>query len=229
MIFLRKNLLNSGLQSGSADDGITLIDNYKARVFTCVCVICCTRIALGIHHSYFRDVPCSRRCCSGRVSSSTDFRHSTLVIEILWGPIIDRYQFEGLGKRRPWILIAQTGMILILASMFFIPNPSENVNYVAYMFFIYNIFTSLQDVSTDALAVDILRSNEFEKVNSYMFTSKSVGAVIGGAGLGTIIGIVGIKGAILLQIPILVLIMMVPLFMTERPGERRFPWEEKAL
>ena len=127
------------------------------------------------------------------------------------------------------VLIAQTGMILILASMFFIPNPSENVNYVAYMFFIYNIFTSLQDVSTDALAVDILRSNEFEKVNSYMFTSKSVGAVIGGAGLGTIIGIVGIKGAILLQIPILVLIMMVPLFMTERPGERRFPWEEKSI
>ena len=63
-------------------------------------------------------------------------------------------------------------------------------------------------------------------VNGYMFTAKSVGGMIGGAGLGTIIGFVGIKGAILLQIPILVIIMMVPLFMTERPGEKLFPWSE---
>ena len=50
--------------------------------------------------------------------------------------------------------------------------------------------------------------------------------MIGGAGLGTIIGFVGIKGAILLQIPILLLIMLAPLFMTERPGEIRFPWQK---
>ena len=59
-----------------------------------------------------------------------------------------------------------------------------------------------------------------------MFTAKSLGGIVGGAGLGTIIGIVGIKGAFLIQIPILVLIMMVPLFMRERPGEKRFPWDE---
>ena len=88
------------------------------------------------------------------------------------------------------------------------------------------MFTALQDVSTDALAVDVLQPHEFERVNSYMFTAKSLGGVIGGAGLGTIIGIVGIKGAFLIQIPILVIIMMVPFFMRERPGDKRFPWEE---
>ena len=88
------------------------------------------------------------------------------------------------------------------------------------------MFTALQDVSTDALAVDVLQSHEFERVNSYMFTAKSLGGVIGGAGLGPIIGIVGIRGAFLIQIPILVVIMMVPLFMRERPGEKRFPWDE---
>ncbi len=69
-------------------------------------------------------------------------------------------------------------------------------------------------------------SEAIEKVNSYMFSSKLVGGMIGGAGLGTIIGFVGIKGAILLQIPVLLLIMMVPLFMTERPGDIRFPWNK---
>ena len=90
------------------------------------------------------------------------------------------------------------------------------------LFFVYNVFTALQDVSTDALAVDVLQPHEFERVNSYMFTAKSLGGIVGGAGLGTIIGIVGIGGAFLIQIPILVLIMMVPLFMRERPGEKRF-------
>ena len=133
-----------------------------------------------------------------------------------------------MGKRRPWILIAQTGMIVVLSSMLLIPNMSSNVTLVGIMFLVYNIFTALQDVSTDALAVDILEPHEFEKVNSYMFTSKAVGGIIGGAGLGTIIGFVGIKGAIVLQIPILVAIMLVPLFMTERPGEKLFPWSESS-
>jgi PAT family beta-lactamase induction signal transducer AmpG len=96
------------------------------------------------------------------------------------------------------------------------------------MFLIYNIFTSLQDVSTDALAVDILKPHEMEKVNSYMFTSKTIGGMIGGAGLGTIIGKIGITGAILLQIPILLVIMLVPLFMRERPGEKLFPWDKEV-
>ena len=150
-------------------------------------------------------------------------------VKFLWGPVIDRFQFPEMGKRRPWILIAQSGMILVLSAMLLIPNMSANVNLVGIMFLIYNVFTALQDVSTDALAVDVLESHEFEKVNSYMFTSKAIGGIIGGAGLGTIISFTGIKGAIVLQIPILVVIMLVPLFMTERPGEKLYPWSESTV
>ena len=105
-------------------------------------------------------------------------------VKFLWGPVIDRFQFPDMGRRRPWILLAQSGMIVVLASMMLIPNPEENVLTMAWMFLVYNIFTSLQDVSTDALAVDVLQPHEMEKVNSYMFTAKSVGGIIGGAGLG---------------------------------------------
>ena len=146
--------------------------------------------------------------------------------KFLWGPIIDFFQVPELGRRRPWILIAQTGMITLLITMLMVPNLVENIPLLGLLFFFYNVFTALQDVSTDALAVDVLQSHEFERVNSYMFTAKSLGGVIGGAGLGTIIGTVGIRGAFLIQIPILVLIMMVPLFMRERPGEKRFPWDD---
>ena len=92
-------------------------------------------------------------------------------------------------------------MIVVLSSMLLIPNMSSNVTVVGVMFLVYNIFTALQDVSTDALAVDVLEPHEFEKVNSYMFTSKAVGGIIGGAGLGTIIGFVGIKGQLFSKFP----------------------------
>jgi PAT family beta-lactamase induction signal transducer AmpG len=213
---------------GSDSDGKTLVDNYRARVLT----LCALYVAQGIPWGFITVTFVTFLAVEGVAAKELAFLLTlgTLPwsLKFLWGPVIDRFQYRQLGRRRPWILIAQTGMILILSSMLFIPNPASNVQLVAVMFLIYNIFTSLQDVSTDALAVDILKPHEMEKVNSYMFTSKTIGGMIGGAGLGTIIGKIGITGAILLQIPILLVIMLVPLFMRERPGEKLFPWDKEV-
>ena len=210
----------------STSDGKTLIDSYRARVLT----LCALYVAQGIPWGFITVTFVTYLAVKGVAAAELAFLLTlgTLPwsLKFLWGPVIDRIQFRKMGRRRPWILIAQTGMIVVLSSMLLIPNPASDLTLIASMFLVYNIFTSLQDVSTDALAVDVLKPHELEKVNSYMFTAKSVGGIIGGAGLGTIIGFVGIKGAILLQIPILVIIMMVPLFMTERPGEKLFPWSE---
>lgn len=212
----------------SSSEGKTLVESYRARVLT----LCALYVAQGIPWGFITVTFVTYLAVEGVAAGQLAFLLTlgTLPwsVKFLWGPIIDRFQFPEMGKRRPWILIAQSGMIIVLSSMLLIPNMSSNVTVVGMMFLVYNIFTALQDVSTDALAVDVLEPHEFEKVNSYMFTSKAVGGIIGGAGLGTIIGFVGIKGAIVLQIPILVVIMLVPLFMTERPGEKLYPWSEST-
>ncbi len=212
----------------SSSEGKTLVESYRARVLT----LCALYVAQGIPWGFITVTFVTYLAVEGVAAGQLAFLLTlgTLPwsVKFLWGPIIDRFQFPEMGKRRPWILIAQSGMIVVLSSMLLIPNMSSNVTIVGVMFLVYNIFTALQDVSTDALAVDVLEPHEFEKVNSYMFTSKAVGGIIGGAGLGTIIGFVGIKGAIVLQIPILVVIMLVPLFMTERPGENLYPWSEST-
>ena len=214
--------------TSSSEEGKTLVESYRARVLT----LCALYVAQGIPWGFITVTFVTYLAVEGVAAGQLAFLLTlgTLPwsVKFLWGPIIDRYQFPEMGKRRPWILIAQNGMILVLSSMLLIPNMSSNVTVVGVMFLVYNVFTALQDVSTDALAVDVLEPHEFEKVNSYMFTSKAVGGIIGGAGLGTIIGFVGIKGAIVLQIPILVVIMLVPLFMTERPGEKLYPWSEST-
>ena len=212
----------------SKGDGKTLVESYQARVLT----LCALYVAQGIPWGFitvtFVTYLAVEGVAAGQLAFLLTLGTFPWSVKFIWGPVIDRFQFPEMGKRRPWILIAQSGMIIVLSSMLLIPNMASNVTLVGVMFLVYNVFTALQDVSTDALAVDVLQPHEFEKVNSYMFTSKAVGGIIGGAGLGTIIGIVGIKGAIVLQIPILVVIMLVPLFMTERPGEKLYPWSESV-
>lgn len=209
-------------------EGKTLEDSYRARVLT----LCALYVAQGIPWGFitvtFVTFLAGEGVGAGELALLLTLGTLPWSLKFLWGPVIDRFQYPKMGRRRPWVLVAQLGMIISLSAMLLIPDPTSDLTLIASMFLIYNIFTSLQDVSTDALAVDVLKPHELEKVNSYMFTAKAVGGIIGGAGLGTIIGFVGIKGAIFLQIPILVIIMLVPLFMTERPGEKRFPWSEDS-
>ena len=208
-------------------EGKTLVDSYNARVFT----LCALYVAQGIPWGFMTVTFVTYLAAEGVAAKDLALLLTlgTLPwsLKFLWGPVIDRYQYPPMGRRRPWILLAQSGMILTLILLSFIASAESDIQVIAAMFLVYNIFTSLQDVSTDALAVDVLKTHELEKVNSYMFTSKAVGGMIGGAGLGMIISYTGIKGALVMQIPILLVIMMVPLFMRERPGEKLFPWSEE--
>ena len=216
------------LDDNGGEEGKTLVESYSARVFT----LCALYVAQGIPWGFITVTFVTYLAAEGFAAKDLAMLLTlgTLPwsVKFLWGPIIDRYQYRPMGRRRPWILIAQTGMIMLLTLMVFFIDVEKDVTTIAYMFLVYNIFTSLQDVSTDALAVDILKPQELEKVNGYMFTAKTLGGMIGGAGLGTIISYTGIRGALIVQIPILLAIMMVPLYMRERPGEKLFPWSEDS-
>jgi len=221
-----ETLSADGQSGASTSDGETLVDSYRARVLT----LSALYVAQGVPWGFITVTMVTFLAAEGADAGDLAYLLTLGTLpwsfKFLWGPVIDRFQKPEFGRRRPWILIAQTGMVALLVTMLLVPDLTNNISLLGALFFVYNVFTALQDVSTDALAVDVLQSHEFERVNSYMFMAKSLGGVIGGAGLGTIIGIVGIRGAFLIQIPILVVIMLVPLFMRERPGEKRFPWDE---
>ena len=210
------------------EEGKTLVESYSARVFT----LCALYVAQGIPWGFITVTFVTYLAAEGFAAKDLamllTLGTAPWSFKFLWGPVIDRFQYRPMGRRRPWILIAQTGMITLLTLMVFLVDVDNDVTAIAYTFFVYNVFTSLQDVSTDALAVDILKPQELEKVNGYMFTAKTLGGMIGGAGLGTIISYTGIRGALIVQIPMLLAIMMVPLYMRERPGEKLFPWSEDS-
>ena len=144
--------------------------------------------------------------------------------KFVWGPMVDGVQAPSYGRRRPWILFAQTGMVVTLGALLFVSNLAESIQLVTLMLFIHNLFSSLQDVGVDALAVDVLQPDEVAKANGFMFAAKRAGYILGGAILGIMATKFGIKSAIVIQLPLLVIIMALPLFLRERPGDKLFPW-----
>ena len=146
----------------------------------------------------------------------------------IWGPVIDTVNMPQFGSRRLWIIFAQFGMAASIGTLLLIPDLKNELGLVIKLLFIHNIFASLQDVSTDALAVDVLHDDEVSKANGYMFASKRAGMIIGGAVLGGFATKIGIRGMLSVQLPLLLLIMLLPLFLYEKPGTRLFPWSGKS-
>ena len=148
--------------------------------------------------------------------------------KLFWGPIIDSITYRLMGRRRPWILLAQFGMAITLITMAWMGDISEQIGLLGWMFFLHNCFASLQDVSCDALAVDLLLPDEQGKVNGAMWGSKVIGTGMGAVVMGTLLVAKGLVFTIVLQTIIMFGIIFLPLLILERPGEIRFPWSKKA-
>jgi PAT family beta-lactamase induction signal transducer AmpG len=144
----------------------------------------------------------------------------------IWGPVIDMFGIQSMGRRRPWIIFAELMMAATMLLMVFVGDLTTSIAALSGMTALHNVFGSLQDVAVDALAVDLLEEDERGQANGLMWGSKYFGVAIGGAGLGTIAGYFGLRTAILVQVVILLGIMLLPLLHTERTGERVFPWSE---
>ena len=133
-------------------------------------------------------------------------------------------RFRAMGRRRPWILFAQLGMLLTLLMMCLIGDLLNNLYLLGWMFFLHNCFASLQDVSTDALAVDILKPEEQGTFNGSMWGAKVIGTGFGAVVMGTVLSHYGLIFTILSQAFIMGLIILFPLLIKERESEKRFPW-----
>ena len=146
--------------------------------------------------------------------------------KLIWAPMIDTMTIRSMGRRRPWIIGAELMMAVSLLGILAVGDLTENLRLLGWMFFVHNVFSSLQDVSTDALAVDVLPPEEHGQVNGLMWGSKLIGKGVGGTVMAQVIYSWGLPAAVLTQMIVLLAIMLFPMLLLERPGEKRFPWSE---
>jgi MFS transporter, PAT family, beta-lactamase induction signal transducer AmpG len=111
-----------------------------------------------------------------------------------WGPVVDSGRLAWLGRRRPWLIVAQAMMIFTAAGIALV--PETDVALLGQVILLHNVFVGLQDVAVDALAVDQLEGAERERASGMMFGSAYVGTFLGGAGLGFVTARFGLPWAI---------------------------------
>ena len=144
--------------------------------------------------------------------------------KLIWAPMIDSFNFPAMGRRRSWIIFSEIMMAVTLIALSIKGDILNDLNYLAWMFFLHNCFASLQDVCTDALAVDILHPDERGKINGYMWGSKIVGVGIGGSIMGTILVKTSLNTTVIFQTGLVLAVMILPLIFRERKGEKLLPW-----
>jgi PAT family beta-lactamase induction signal transducer AmpG len=147
-------------------------------------------------------------------------------LKIVAAPLMDRYTILSMGRKRPWVIFGQLGLILSFLCIGLIPDPLNNLNSLMIAGFFISFFGAFQDVATDGMAIDIIPVHQQARANGLMWGSKTVGTalslVIGTALINTL----GFSTAIASMSFSTVFIIFIPILFRERPGEKTLPWTE---
>lgn len=154
----------------------------------------------------------------------------TIVMVLPWSfkfivaPLMDRYTYLPMGRKRPWILLGQLGLIVSLIFMAYVPDPLNNLNQLMIAGFIVSFFGAFQDVATDGMAVDIIPIDQQARANGLMWGSKIVGVSIALALGSWLLNKYSFTTAMVTLSFMIAIIMLIPLFLRERQDEKILPW-----
>ncbi len=144
--------------------------------------------------------------------------------KLLVGPLMDHFEFLPMGKRRPWVLGAQLGMVVSLLALALLDDPPAQIGLLTAIGFAINAFTATQDVAVDGMSIDLVPLEEEGRLNAFMSFGKAVGWAITSAVTGSMLVIFGMKLTALVcglgAAAIFIYLVMV----RERHTERLLPW-----
>jgi PAT family beta-lactamase induction signal transducer AmpG len=145
-------------------------------------------------------------------------------------PVMDRYTFLSMGRKRPWILLAQLGLIGSCIFMAYVPSPLNNFGQLMVAGFTLSCLASIFDVAIDGMAVDIIPVHQQAKANGLMWGSLVI-AMSAALAAGTwLLNTYDFRILMLTLAFVLSSIMLVPLLLREQLGEKILPWTAgKAL
>jgi PAT family beta-lactamase induction signal transducer AmpG len=147
-------------------------------------------------------------------------------LKLINGPIMGRWTYLPMGRRRPWVLAAQAGMVLCSIAIAFLPNPLGHFGWLTALAVAVNFCTAFQDVAVDGMAVEIIPIGQQARANGFMWGGKTIGIAMGTVGGAWLINAFGLGAALLGHAIVIALVMVIPLLALERPGERLLPWSE---
>jgi PAT family beta-lactamase induction signal transducer AmpG len=146
--------------------------------------------------------------------------------KLLNGLVMDRFTFKPMGRRRGWILLAQSLMVVTLIAMALVAPGAGDIAVLTAFCFALNICVTFSDVAVDGMTVDIVPEAERTAINSMMFASQAFGVAACSFVAGQLLSSGSVATtAMAFAAMVLTASTFVALF-RERPGERLLPWTE---
>ncbi|MDO8650714.1 MAG: AmpG family muropeptide MFS transporter [Undibacterium sp.] len=101
--------------------------------------------------------------------------------KFLWSPLMDRFSFGSLGRRRGWMALTQTGLFFAIGSMGML-DPLNQLSLIVGCAIMVAFLSASQDIVIDAYSREILTDNEqglgaAVKVNAYKMAGLVPGAL----------------------------------------------------
>jgi len=162
--------------------------------------------------------------------SAADIGSYLAVIVLPWafklvtGPLMDRFEFLSMGRRRPWVIGAQLGLSLSLLSLMLVENPAEQIGLLMLLGVLINSFAATQDVAVDGMAIDLTPVNEQGRLNAFMSFGKAIGWSITASVSGMLLVTLGLKVTAIVASVVAAIVLFVFIAILEREGERKLPW-----
>ncbi|MFV0369450.1 MAG: RhtX/FptX family siderophore transporter [Hyphomicrobiaceae bacterium] len=119
-----------------------------------------------------------------------------LVLKFLWAPYVDRLRIPGLGHRRGWIIITQTGVCAMLVALAFV--SPLNVPVIFATGVVLAILIGTQDIATDGYAMRHLAREDRAVGNAIQGGSVAIGVLVGGTLSLVLYGHIGWQWTVLL-------------------------------
>lgn len=179
----------------------------------------CLYFAQGLPFGFFiQAVPVLLRASGQSLEVST---LATLLafpwgLKFLWAPVVDRARPGGAGRRRKFILPAQALIALTLAALSFAPPGRLGLAPLCAAFFVVSLLSAMQDVATDALAVDLLAAKERGIGNGVQVGGYRLGMIVGGGVVLMVIEDLGWRASFL-GMAALVVLAAIPIVFFREP------------
>lgn len=100
--------------------------------------------------------------------------------KFLWAPVMDRYVPPVLGRRRGWMLITQSALVLLMLALAF-QSPSENLDLIIPIIACIAFFGASQDIVIDAYRRELLPEDELGAGNAFFTQAYRLASFVPGS------------------------------------------------
>jgi PAT family beta-lactamase induction signal transducer AmpG len=100
--------------------------------------------------------------------------------KFLWSPLMDRFSWPFLGRRRGWALITQVLLFLCIGALGQF-DPANSLDAIIVFVFLVSLFSASQDIVIDAYRRELLADDELGTGNSLFVNAYRLASLVPGA------------------------------------------------